>query len=194
MKYRGEPSWSVVTEGTEDLNFAIYLACTYDLLPKSKPFSGSKRWTSTTPSIELAQAEKTVLSNGWVEWWSELVAARSAQGHNFEFYAPSYFDSLAKELGDVCRNTWKPFREWWHMPAGGKTAMIHWESADNVGQYVRDFEQHINRKARPFRLKVDLVYAGLDDLIEVNDEYVIMPIRSPRENQAWWTQKITAIG
>lgn len=80
------------------------------------------------------------------------------------------------------------------MPAGGNTAMFFWESSDQVGQYVREFEQQANRRARPFRLKVDLVYTGLDHLIEVSDEYVIMPLRSPHENRSWWTQKINAVG
>lgn len=194
MKRSNDPLWSVVTEGTEDLNFAIYVACTYDLLPKSKPFSESKRWTSITPSSEFTQAEKAVLSSQWLEWWKQLVGIRSLHKHNVDYYQPSYFDSMDNELGDVCRDTLPPFREWWHMPAGGNSAMIFWESADQVGLYVREFEQQENREARPFRLKVDLVYTGLDDLIEVSDEYVIMPLRSPRDNRSWWTQKINAVG
>ncbi|WP_206920014.1 hypothetical protein [Alicyclobacillus suci] len=194
MSRTHQPSWRVVTEGTEDLNFAIYVACTYDLFPKSNPFSESRRWTSAKPSSELTQVEKAVLSTQWQEWWNQLVRMRSLQNQNFDFYEPSYFDSMCNELGSVCRDTWQPFREWWHMPAGGKMAMAFWGGADQVGQYVREFEQRVNRKARPFRLKVDLVYTGLDDLIEVSDEYVIMPIRSPRENRSWWTEKINAIG
>lgn len=194
LKQSNEPSWSVVTEGTEDLNFAIYVACTYDLLPKSWPFSESKRWTSTNPSVDLTRTEKSVLSTQWLEWWNQLVRVRSLDEHNADLYRPTYFESMDQELGHACRDTWQAFREWWHMPAGGNIAMIHWESAENVGQYVKEFEQRMNRKARPFRLRVDLVYTGLDDLIEVTDEYVIMPIRSPRENQFWWTQKINAIG
>ena len=72
--------------------------------------------------------------------------------------------------------------------------MIHWESADRVGEYVKDFERETKRKVKPFHVKVDLVYAGLDELVEVSDEYAIMPIRSPLENKSWWTQKIHALG
>ena len=194
MKRGNEPSWSVVTEGTEDLNFAIYVACTYDLLPKSIPFSESNRWSSTQLSTQLTGAEKSALSVQWLEWWNRLIGVRSVHKHNFDLYQPTYFDSMDKKLGEVCRGLLLPFREWWHMPAGGNTAMIFWESADKVGEYVREFEQQVNRKVRPFRLKVDLVYAGLDNLIEVSDEYVIMPIRSAHENRSWWTQKIKAIG
>lgn len=138
--------------------------------------------------------EKAVLSSQWLEWWNQLVLDRSLHKHNVDFYQPSYFDSMDNEFGDVGRNTLQAFRDWWHMPAGGNTAMLHLESADNIGQYVRDFEQHANRKVRPFRMKVDLVYAGLDEVIEVNDNYVVMPIRSHLENEAWWIQKISAIG
>ncbi|WDL97043.1 hypothetical protein [Alicyclobacillus sp. ALC3] len=191
MQRSKEPSWSAVIEGTEDLNFAIYVASTYDLLPKSKPFSESRRWTSTNPSVELTPAEKTVLAVQWLEWWTRLVEVRSIHQHNL---APSYFESLDNELAGVCSDTWHAFRNWWHMPAGGGTAMIFWESADKVGEYVRQFEQQVNRKAKAFRLKVDLVYTGLDDLIEVSDEYVIMPLRSAHENRFWWTKKINAVG
>lgn len=191
MKRNNEPSWSVVTEATEELNFAIYVCCTYDLLPKNKPFSQSKQWTSTEPSIELAETERAALESQWNHWWDHLVSVRSQHGRNFDFYSPSYFESLDKELGKLCRASWQAFRDWWHMSAGGNIAMIHWESADNVGQYVKEFEREVMRTVKPFHIRVDLVYAGVDDLVEVSDEYVIMPIRSPRENKSWWSQKST---
>ncbi|MGD6857658.1 hypothetical protein ACQCVO_21700 [Bacillus infantis] len=193
MQLNGRPSWSVVTEGAEDLNFAIYVACTYDLFPNNMPFSSSKQWSSTTPTT-LSANEKSILKSQWKKWWNHVVLTRSQNGGGVDSYPQDYLKSSGSELGQVCYDLWPPFFNWWHMPAGGNTAMIFWESADNVNKYVKEFEQDVGRTANPFRLKIDLVYTGLDDVLEVSDVYAIIPIGSPHINKSWWTKKIKSLG
>ncbi|UFT98408.1 hypothetical protein KO561_14540 [Radiobacillus kanasensis] len=194
MKINGEPTWSVTTQGVEQLNFAVYVACTYELIPDQKPFSSIHNWSSVNPSKSLTEKEMVVLTNYWLRWWELLVSERAKIGSHAEFYKPDYFDSLAPELGEICKELWQAFRKWWEMPAGGSMAMSFWESLDPVGKYVAEFEKEIGRKAKPFRLNVDLVYAGFEDVYEVTDDYVIMPLRSPNKNKTWWMKKIKSLG
>lgn len=193
MYRNGIPSWSVRTEARDELNFAIYIACTYDLLPRSCPFSETNRWSVTTESV----SDQALIASQWNEWWNQLVKHRleSFQSPRWSaLYNPPDFNNLDRELRQLCVSVWQGFHKWWNMPAGGKTAMIFWESADNVGQLVRQFELEAGRKARLFQMTVDLVYAGLDDVIEVSDEYAIMPLRSMQKNQEWWMKKLHQIG
>lgn len=153
-----------------------------------------KRWSSTTPIVTLSQNDRLLIVDQWSRWWAQLVSARETSQRRPLVYDPSHFKLLDNELGNVCRQTWQPFREWWQMPAGGHVAMMFWESAEPVQQYVREFEEEAGRKAKPFRLEVDYVYAGLDNVLEVNVNYAIIPAHSPREHRSWWKQKIRELG
>lgn len=56
------------------------------------------------------------------------------------------------------------FREELNMKAGGK----------KFSEYVEELENKLNRKAKPFKLYIELVYTGVPNVLEVSENYMIV--------------------
>ncbi len=53
----------------------------------------------------------------------------------------------------------------------------------------------MQRKVKPFNLYIDMVYAGVNEIIEVNSEYmIIVPVKPLNFNKEWWMNKLAQIG
>ena len=116
---------------------------------------------------------------------------------NNMFNPPDFVEFPYKELSECCKNAWQPFNEWWFMTGGGKNALSYLERVDDqrIYHYISEFETKVNRTVKPFHLYIDLVYTGTEDIIEVNNEYIVMvPHRAVYTDKEWWINKLSQIG
>lgn len=68
--------------------------------------------------------------------------------------------------------------------------MNYWEAKPDLIAFVKEFENQAGREIKPFKLHVDLVYTGLKEPIEVNNQFIIMPIKAEyllKKN--WWIKR-----
>ena len=186
----------VRTEAREDLNFVMYVGIAYDLLPDDLPFSVTNRWSASRTTIPL-QIEKYHLTQQWQEWWNQLTNYRYYDSQSIgcpnEWFQPPDSVGLPPELSEVCKNVWIDFIGWWQMPAGGGRAMHYWETSFDFGKYVREYEQQQGRQLRAFQFYVELVYAGLDEILEIDENHVVMPLLRKTDFEKWWKGKLQEI-
>lgn len=95
-----------------------------------------------------------------------------------------------QELREAFVQLWPSFRQWWCMPAGGQAAMNYWEDKPDLIRYIQEFEDEVGRKIKTFHLNIDLIYRGPSEPVEVNEEYMIMPIRIEYlMKKDWWISR-----
>jgi|GEM_PF-4922571 len=46
MQNGTQPSWSLITDAPKDLNFAIYVACSLNIMPENTPFVREQIWSA----------------------------------------------------------------------------------------------------------------------------------------------------
>ena len=194
----GSKSWSVSISADDMLNFIIYIGCIYGLIDKNK-YSGREILWPTKSLRTVAVCEQ------WEEWFQNVIrlkAERIKDGkypHSIiEDYMPQEFlkveDTVLKEC---CITAWPFFQEWWYMLAGGKNALAFIETINDfkILDNVNEVEKRLGRKLKPFRLNIELLYTGINGILEVNEQLVIVqsnPIISL--DKEWWIKKLTEIG
>ncbi|MGG3455557.1 hypothetical protein [Paenibacillus rhizolycopersici] len=181
-------SWSITISGEFDLNFLMYVASINGLL--SEEFE-----EGTWPSKQFLSAVQSnpKCKEQWKEIWNKSIYQKGLlkannQGHII--LDPPDFSTINGEIKAVLVQMWPSFISWWNMPAGGQTAMHYWESIPDIMSFVQEFERQVGREIRPFQLHIDLVYTGLKKPIEVNEHYIIMPIKTEYLlKKDWWIKK-----
>ena len=182
-------SWSVCISSDVELNFLIYVASTYGLLKED--INENNLWPSRqrVESDELHQK----LEIQWKWFWDRSIQQKANKNNHhvsFVLGLPDFELVEQHELREVLVHLWPSFRQWWYMPAGGQAAMNYWEGIPDLIRYVQEFEDEVGRKIKPFHLYVDLIYNGPNKLIEVTEEYIIMPIKMEYlMKRDWWISR-----
>ena len=194
----GGPSWAVTVTNDMALNFALYVGCSYGFISKETYSGQVPLW----PYKQLGENPDISLSRQWERWWTELIQRRDfnlSRGimnpKNELFNPPEFLDLNIEGLVGCCKEAWPLFSSWWDMPAGGSAAMAYWESIPNVMNMVHKFERIEDRKAKDFKLHIDLVYTGISERLELRPDYVIMTL-NPKHliDETWWMKKLQQIG
>lgn len=182
-------SWSVCISSDVELNFLIYVASTYGL--HKEDINENNLWPSRqrVESDELHQK----LEIQWKWFWDRSIQQKAHKNNHhvsFVLGQPDFELVEQHELREVLVHLWPSFRQWWYMPAGGQAAMNYWEGIPDLIRYVQEFEDEVGRKIKPFHLYVDLIYNGPNKLIEVTEEYIIMPIKMEYlMKRDWWISR-----
>ncbi|SEB10796.1 MULTISPECIES: hypothetical protein [unclassified Paenibacillus] len=184
-------SWSVCISSDFELNFLIYVASTYGLLKED--INENILW----PSRQMVESDELhqKLEIQWKWFWDRSINQKAHKNNNhvsFVLGLPDFELVEQHELREVLVHLWPSFRQWWYMPAGGQAAMNYWEGIPDLIRYVQEFEDEVGRKIKPFHLNVDLIYNGPNELIEVTEEYIIMPIKVEYlMKRDWWMSRFT---
>ncbi|MFJ2045475.1 hypothetical protein ACIOBL_17865 [Paenibacillus taichungensis] len=182
-------SWSVCISSDIELNFLIYVASTYGLLKEE--INENNLWPSRQ-RVESDQLHQK-LEIQWKWFWDRSIQQKAHKNNHhvsFVLGLPDFKLVEQHELREVLVHLWPSFRQWWYMPAGGQAAMNYWEGIPDLIRYVQEFEDEVGRKIKPFHLNVDLIYNGPNELIEVTEEYIIMPIKIEYlMKRDWWISR-----
>lgn len=196
MQKGTQPSWLLITDAPMDLNFAIYVACSLNIIPETTPFVREQIWSAQRVNISEDE-ELITLSEQWVKWWQDIVQDRAVNelhGRWSRHYAPDgQFVALEQPLRGRCEEVFHSFKEWWGLTAGGQQGVNFWDKAVGFRPIVKQVENEIGRTVQPFRLMVDYIYTGLGSIVGVTSSYAIMSIHRPDlsvGNNDWWLAKV----
>ena len=144
-------------------------------------------------------------SEQWEEWFkyiADLKAEEIKVGGKYgivdeEFMPPELSNVKCSILKECCRSSWREFYEWWNMKAGGRNAINFLEQlgGDKIRGYINEVESKLGREVKPFSLNIELIYTGINEAIDINDEFVINPL-SPiiTLDKEWWMKKLIELG
>lgn len=182
-------TWTICFSGDYDLNFLMFVASAHGLLTDE---FGEDTWPGSQFSSGGRSNEK--FKGQWNELWKQCIykkgLIKSGIQRSLILDPPEFSMITDKNVRAVLIHMWPSFIKWWNMPAGGQAAMNYWEGAPNLLSYVQEFESQIGRKIKPFKLDIDLVYTGLREPIEVNEQYMIMPVKIDYLlNRDWWMKR-----
>lgn len=96
-------------------------------------------------------------------------------------FSPSeQFNTLADPLRSWCVQLFEPFQQWWSFPGGRSFAVQYWTQQIPIHSIVQKVAKDLGRPVSPFHLTVHLVYAGLNDTLDLSPGYtpssaLIMP-------------------
>lgn len=182
-------SWSICMSGEYDLNFLMYVASVHGLL--TEEFE-----ESTWPSSQFSSVGRSnqKLQEQWKKLWNQSIYKKGLLKRSNQRYLvldPPDFSMIREEdVKDMLINMWPSFINWWSMPAGGQTAMNYWEAKPDLIAFVQEFENQAGREIKPFNLHVDLLYTGLKEPIEVNNQFIIMPMKTEYLlKKDWWINR-----
>lgn len=192
MKIANQPSWQVITDSPESLNFAIYVGYACGLHSQEVMKHQELVWPELTHPI-TDRNKRLRIKRAWKKWWLQLLNER--QESTRPNLIPPYTTGIhSSDLVDICNKIWPEFRKWWRMPAGGQAAMIFspkWDRKNTLQTFIRQSEMVHHKCVRPFQLKIDFVYGGLLTSQDVTTHYVVMPLlASYRFDPTWWEQKL----
>ncbi|WP_146752112.1 MULTISPECIES: hypothetical protein [Paenibacillus] len=182
-------SWTICISGEYDLNFIMYVASAHGLLTDG---FDDAAWPNSK-SLNVEQSNEK-FKEQWKELWNESIykkgERRKGKHQNLIIDPPDFSMIREGDLKAVLINMWPSFIKWWNMPAGGQIAMHYWEAQPDLLAFVQEFESQVGRKINPFRLDVDLVYTGLKAPIEVNEQFIVMPIKLEYLwKKDWWIER-----
>ncbi|MCM3625621.1 hypothetical protein HN020_11340 [Brevibacillus borstelensis] len=188
-------SWQISMDIPETLNFAIFVGYALGILPEKVLKDNDKAWPEKKFTIKDSyQLEEIRVS--WGKWWTLLLQARQDRSTP-RLKRPHTEGITSDKFKQLCEEIWPDFYKWWNMPAGGHIAMMSYTTMGRkeIRTLIREFEEQVKRPVQPFSLKIDLVYAGLEDVVEVSSNYAVMSINPPPYyNTGWWSKKISEIG
>ena len=182
---RDPESWTVRISSDLELNFLIYVASSFGLFESET--SNMSNWS--TEKIMMDKQDIQNLKDQWNSCWNKVILKKMNPKTDI-LSIPDFKTIENMELRMACNRVWKSYIDWWYMPAGGQCAMYYWEDKPNILKYVQEYEDQVGRRIKTFHLTIDLIYTGFDKPIEVNDEYIIMPIRSDYLLKPdWWVKR-----
>ncbi|WP_067625127.1 hypothetical protein [Alicyclobacillus acidiphilus] len=193
-----QPSWRLNADAPMDLNFAVYVACSFDLIPDTPPFSREQMWSAYCHETRDVR-EQEALVGQWLQWWNDLVVDRARMASDHEggwskHFAPNgRFDGLEEPLRTRCEEVFRSFSDWWGHTAGGQQGVNYWVSLLDFHSIVYLVENEIAAPVRPFELTVDFVYTGLANVVDVHPTYAMMSVHQPTlsvYNKEWWLAKV----
>lgn len=202
MMHSPQTAKTIVGQVPNDLNFAMYVASAFHILPNLAPFSLTNLWAATTPPT-ISVEDQPQLMKEWEDWWHAMVldhaqnAFRSTrETFDSAYYTPhEQFSNLSPKLQGCCQAVFPSFHRWWTMPAGGHTA-LHWLGLRVLDQALNVVGQGFADPPEGYHFAVDLVYAGISDHISVTSTYVIMSVPQvpiPTHPPAWLLAKILGL-
>lgn len=199
MQMSRQPSWRLVTDAPEELNFAMYVACSFDLLKDHPPFSRDQMWSAYRHE-SLNATEHEELAGQWLQWWGELVIERAnrVDDGRQRMWRPPFplndrLQTLEVPLRTRCQEAIESFRGWWGHAAGGQQGVNYWAERVEFRPLINQVEQEIGRTVRPFGLTVEFVYTGLANIVEVHSTYAVMSVDRPNVSvydRKWWLAKV----
>lgn len=196
MRNAMQPSWRLATDAPRDLNFALYVACAFNMIPDTPPFTNEQVWSAYRAGISDKE-EYGILLLQWVRWWQDIVQDRAKNelsGRWSRHYAPDgSFIGLAEPLRKRCEEVFHSFSDWWGLAAGGQQGVNFWDQEVEFHPIVKRVESELGRTVQPFRLMVDYVYTGLGSIVNVTPTYAIMSVHRPDlsvGNNDWWLAKV----
>ncbi|MFS0870371.1 hypothetical protein [Paenibacillus xylanilyticus] len=171
------------------MNFLMFVASAHGLL--TEEFE-----EGTWPTSQSLNGERSneKFKEQWKELWEQCIYKKGLRKRgdmkSLLMDPPEFSMIREKDVRTVLINMWPSFIKWWNMPAGGQIAMHYWEGAPDLLAFVQEFESHVGRKIKPFKLDIDLVYTGLREPIEVNEQFMIMPIKTEYLlKRDWWIKR-----
>lgn len=204
MYLENSESWSIITFNEDLLNFAVFTGCMYNLIDDEVFDEDNVRWPANIVINNCKECDHSKLKTQWSNWFNDIVNNQAVNigkdtMHNFieEIYDISNFKELEYvELRECCKTAYPNFIEWWNMQAGGKTALSLYEyiGGEIFCEYVEGLENKLNRKAKPFKLYIEIVYTGVPKVLEVNENYMIVtPNGYMGSDREWWLNKLSKL-
>lgn len=201
-----------------DLNFAIYVASAFHILPDESPFVSDGLWAAVDPP-SIPESECLPLGQDWRQWWWQMVSdhAQNARAQDEAFFAndgrPSCtwqnqdfrspyfapndrFQNLPRLLQSCCNTVFPSFQEWWTLPTGGMTEIRQRQHRVSMVQAMRDEKQGETANPKRMRLTVDYLYTGLGEIVTVTPSFVIMSVQhepTMQNAQDWFVARIRAL-
>ncbi|SCI68558.1 Uncharacterised protein [uncultured Clostridium sp.] len=194
-------SWAIRTSTDELLNFIIFTGCMYNLID-DKYFNESNRpWPTSILNSDYKNLNNDKLKSQWKLWFNSVIDKKSNNINPnkmctliTQIYNVNDFLELEYiELRECCKKSYPFFIEWWNMQAGGNAAISFYEiiGSDKFCNYIEELECKLNKKAKVFNLYIDIVYTGVPDVLDVNDEYIIVtPNGYISLDKKWWIDKL----
>ncbi|MGL5755854.1 MAG: hypothetical protein ACRCYC_11055 [Paraclostridium sp.] len=197
-----DKSWVIKTYINELLNFIIFTGCMFNLIDDENFDEHNKPWPNNLFNSNIDSIDSDKLKSQWGLWLNEVIDERYNNIDSCtictivnEKYDTSNFSQLEyTELRECCKKAYPYFNEWWNMQAGGSTAMSFYEFIGNneISEYVSELEYKVNRKAKPFKLHLDIVYTGIPSVLDVNDEYIVITSYGYFNlSKSWWINKLS---
>ncbi|CEO05568.1 Uncharacterised protein [[Clostridium] sordellii] len=194
-------SWAIRTSTDELLNFIIFTGCMYNLIDEKNFDESNIPWPTNISNLDFEDLYIDKLKSQWKLWFNNVIEER-CNNTSFdkmsivvkEIYNVIDFLELEYiELRECCKKSYPNFIAWWDMQAGGKAAISFYEiiGGGNFGDYIEQLECKLNKKAKPFNLYIDIVYTGVPNVLDVNDNYIVVtPNGYLNSNKDWWMKKL----
>ncbi len=197
-------SWSIRTSKDELLNFIIFTGCMYNLIDNENFNESNTPWPTNLSNLVFDDLHIEKLKLQWKLWFNGVIEKRCNNiNHNrmsllvSEIYNVNNFLELEYiELRECCKKAYPYFIEWWDMQAGGKSAISYYEIMveNRFCDYIDELECELNRKVKGFNLYIDIVYTGVPDVLDVNDEYIVItPNGYIYLTKDWWMRKLAKL-
>lgn len=194
-----EPSWQLVKDVGDDLNFALFVrdAC-------GVPLTGGRFPARLAAPAEdagrvLAPEQRRAAAGDWLVWWRRLIERRSSRlvraappaSAADQGLDPPAFQAMARWPGlqAACRAAFPAFLGWWSQPPlwGAKARLIEALQAsgpDDAG-VVRGLEERRARGVRPFVFGVDLVETEGSTVQRYGRRYAVVAANLQRDAAAY---------
>ncbi|MCR8747121.1 hypothetical protein [Romboutsia lituseburensis] len=199
-----DESWTIKTCGDELLNFIIFTGCMYKLIDDKNFDESNTIWPTNLLNLDFENLNTNKLKLQWKLWFNSVIEKRCSD-IDFnemctlvnEIYSTIDFLELEYiELRECCKKSYPYFIEWWEMQAGGKSAISFYEimGENKFWYYIEELESKLNKKAKPFDLYIDIVYTGVPDVLDVNDNYIVVtPNGYLTLSDEWWMNKLVKL-
>ena len=197
-------SWSIRTSKDELLNFIIFTGCMYNLIDNENFNESNTPWPTNLSNLVFDDLHIEKLKSQWKLWFNGVIEKRCNNiNHNrmsilvSEIYNVNNFLELEYiELRECCKKAYPYFIDWWDMQAGGKSAISYYEIMveNRFCDYIDELRLELNRKIKGFNLYIDIVYTGVPDVLDVNDEYIVItPNGYMYLTKDWWMRKLAKL-
>lgn len=205
MMYEGNnESWSIFTSKDDLLNFVIFTGCMYNLIDGKNFDEENERWPTNILISKLDDLHLEKLKIQWSEWFNNVINEKISNANLDEMcsfieekYDVNNFSQLKYvELRECCKNAYPHFVDWWNMQAGGRVALSFYEFIGNnkISEYISELECKLNKKSKPFKLYLDMVYTGVPKVLDINDEYIIVTPNGYLDlSREWWINKLSKL-
>lgn len=193
-------SWAIRTSTDELLNFIIFTGCMYNLIDDKNFDDSNTPWPTNLLNTDCKKLQSDKLKLQWKLWFNNAIEEKCNNINpnkmsvlvNEKYNVNDFSQLQYIELRECCKKAYPLFIEWWEMQAGGKSAISFYEIivGNKFCDYIEELECQLNKKSKPFNLYIDMVYTGVPDVLDINDEYVIVtPNGYLSLDREWWIEK-----
>ncbi|MCC3866197.1 hypothetical protein K0040_18240 [Terrisporobacter petrolearius] len=193
-------SWAIRTSTDELLNFIIFTGCMYNLIDDKNFDDSNTPWPTNLLNTDCKKLQSDKLKLQWKLWFNNTIEEKCNNINpnkmcvlvNEKYNVNNFSQLQYIELRECCKKTYPLFIEWWEMQAGGKSAISFYEIivGNKFCDYIEELECKLNKKSKPFNFYIDMVYTGVPDVLDINDEYVIVtPNGYISLDREWWLEK-----